>query len=135
MAELEEHHHPHRTQASANITSASDGSISQVNVNVSDLDAIFNSSGNPFSTTTISTIAVQAGEARIVLAILRVCHFFSYNKKKCLISLNKKSSDIVRVRIQQMEPDLMDIGSNLGDTIKYQTIHEELISKLKVKIC
>lgn len=28
----------------------------------------------------------------------------------------------------------MDIGSNLGDTIKYQTVHEELISKLKVKI-
>jgi hypothetical protein len=27
----------------------------------------------------------------------------------------------------------MDIGSNLGDTIQYQTVHEELISKLKVK--
>ena len=26
----------------------------------------------------------------------------------------------------------MDIGSNLGDTIQYQTVHEELISKLKV---
>ncbi|CAF2499044.1 unnamed protein product [Rotaria sp. Silwood2] len=114
MAEQEEHHHPHRTKASANIRSASDGSISQVNVNVSDLDGIFNSSGNPLTTTTISTIAVQAGESRIVLAILR-------------------SSDIVRVRIQQMEPDLMDIGLNLGDTIQYQTIHEELISKLKAK--
>jgi hypothetical protein len=33
-----------------------------------------------------------------------------------------------------MEPDLMDIGSKLGDTIQYQTIHEELISKLKVII-
>jgi hypothetical protein len=32
-----------------------------------------------------------------------------------------------------MEPDLLDIGTNLGDTIQYQTIHEELISKLKVK--
>lgn len=32
-----------------------------------------------------------------------------------------------------MEPDLMDIGSHLGDTIHYQTVHEELISKLKVK--
>lgn len=31
-----------------------------------------------------------------------------------------------------MEPDLTDIGSNLGDTIRYQTIHEELINKLKV---
>ncbi len=46
----------------------------------------------------------------------------------------KQSSDIVQVRIQQMEPDLMDIGSKLGDTIQYQTIHEELISKLKVII-
>ncbi|CAF3449488.1 unnamed protein product [Rotaria socialis] len=114
MAEQEEHHHPHRTQASANITSASDGSVSQVHVNVSDSDGIFNPSGNPLTTTTISTIAVQAGEARIVLAVLR-------------------SSDIVRVRIQQMEPDLMDIGSTLGDTIKYQNVHEELISKLKAK--
>jgi hypothetical protein len=75
MAEHEEHHHPHRTKASANIKSATDGSISQVNVDILDLDGISNSSGNPLSTTTISTIAVQAGEARIVLAILRVCHF------------------------------------------------------------
>jgi hypothetical protein len=80
MAEQEEHHHPHRTKASTNIKSASDGSVSQVNVNVSDSDGIFNSSGNPPSTTTISTIAVQAGEARIVLAILRVCHFFHIEK-------------------------------------------------------
>jgi hypothetical protein len=27
----------------------------------------------------------------------------------------------------------MDIGTNLGDTIQYHTVHEELISKLKVK--
>lgn len=33
-----------------------------------------------------------------------------------------------------MEPDLLDIGSNLGLTIQYQTIHEELINKLKVNI-
>jgi hypothetical protein len=80
MAEQEQHHHhPHRTMASARIRSASDGSISQVNVNVSDLDAIFNSSGNPLTTTTISTIAVQAGEAQIVLAILRVCCFFLFS--------------------------------------------------------
>lgn len=72
MAEQEEHHHPHRTMASANITSANDGSVSQVNVNVLDSDEIFNPSGGPLTTTTISTIAVQAGEARIVLAVLRV---------------------------------------------------------------
>lgn len=77
MAEQEDHHHhPHRTKASANIRSASDGSISQVHVNVSDLDTIFDSDGNPPTTTTISTIAVQAGEAQIMLAILRVNCFF-----------------------------------------------------------
>lgn len=26
----------------------------------------------------------------------------------------------------------MDIGSTLADTIRYQTVHEELINKLKV---
>jgi hypothetical protein len=79
MADQEEHHHHHhppRTKASPHIRSSSNGSISQVNVNVSELDAIFNSSGIPPSTTTISTIAVQAGEAQIVLAILRVCYLF-----------------------------------------------------------
>jgi len=90
MAEQDEHHHPHRTTASANIRSASSGSISQVNVNVSDLDAIFSSSGgNPPSTTTISTIAVQAGEARIVLAILRVYHFLYLKKIFIFIKLKK----------------------------------------------
>ena len=81
MAEQDEpyHHHPHRTMASANLKASSDGSISQLNVNVSDLDAIFDSNTNPPSTTTISTIAVQAGQAQIVLAILRVCYcFFSF---------------------------------------------------------
>ena len=43
-----------------------------------------------------------------------------------------KSSDVVRVRIQQMEPDIMDVGSDLARTVQLQTIHEELIHKLKV---
>lgn len=77
MAEEEDHHHPHRNQASAYIKSSSHGSISQLNVNVADLDGLFNPSGQPLTTTTISTIAVQAGEARIILAILRVCEFRS----------------------------------------------------------
>ena len=72
MAEDDEQHQPHRTRSSTNIRSASDGSISQLNVNVADLDGLLNFGGSPPSTTTISTIAVQAGEARIVLAILRV---------------------------------------------------------------
>ena len=73
MAEQEEFHHPHQTRASANIISTNDGSVSQVNVNVADFNGILNSSGHPLSTTTISTIAVQAGEAKLVLAVLRVC--------------------------------------------------------------
>ena len=68
----QQHHHPYRSMASANIKSASDGSISQLHVNVSDLDAIFDSAGVPPPTTTISTIAVQAGDAQIILAIHRV---------------------------------------------------------------
>lgn len=75
MAEDDEHHHPpppHRTQASAHIQSATDGSVCHLNVDVSELDGTLNFTGQPACTTTISTIAVQAGEARIVLAILRV---------------------------------------------------------------
>lgn len=81
----QQHHHPYRTMASANIKSASDGSISQLHVNVSDLDAIFDSAGIPPTTTTISTIAVQAGDAQIILAILRVNHF-SINQMICNIN-------------------------------------------------
>lgn len=29
----------------------------------------------------------------------------------------------------------MDIGTNLNDTIQFQSVHEELISKLKVNKC
>ncbi|CAL1540818.1 unnamed protein product, partial [Lymnaea stagnalis] len=68
----------------------------------------------PPSTTTISTVAVQAGRAKIVLAVLR-------------------SSEWVRVRVHQMEPDLMDVGSNLEEALQLQREHEQLIARLKSK--
>ncbi|XP_012936768.1 uncharacterized protein LOC101859779, partial [Aplysia californica] len=68
----------------------------------------------PPSTTTVSTVAVQAGRAKVVLAVLR-------------------SSEWVRVRVHQMEPDLMDVGSTLEEAIQLQREHEELIARLKSK--
>jgi len=72
------------------------------------------SDGEIQSTTTISTVAVQAGKAKIVLAIL-------------------KSHDWIRVRIQQMEPDLMDVGSTLEEAKILRREHDELLTKLNLK--
>ena len=80
MAEDDEPSQPPRTKSSTKMRSASDGSISQLNVNVSDLDGLLNLSSTPPSTTTISTIAVQADEAQIVLAVLRVIIAFEKEK-------------------------------------------------------
>ncbi|RUS90398.1 hypothetical protein EGW08_001893, partial [Elysia chlorotica] len=66
------------------------------------------------STTTISTVAVQAGRSKVVLAVLR-------------------STEWVRVRVHQMEPDLMDVGSTLEEALQLQKEHEELMSRLKSK--
>ncbi|BFZ21917.1 hypothetical protein BsWGS_24956 [Bradybaena similaris] len=68
----------------------------------------------PPSTTTISTVAVQAGRAKVVLAVLR-------------------SSEWVRVRVHQMEPDLMDVGSNLEEALQLKQEHDQLIGRLKAK--
>uniref|UniRef100_A0A1I8JGT9 Titin n=1 Tax=Macrostomum lignano TaxID=282301 RepID=A0A1I8JGT9_9PLAT len=66
------------------------------------------------STTTISTVAVQAGPARIVLAVLRC-------------------GEWIRVRIQQMDPDLYDIGASLEEAMEMQRVHEQLRYKLQAK--
>ncbi|CAH8869263.1 unnamed protein product, partial [Trichobilharzia szidati] len=71
------------------------------------------SDGYP-TTTTISTVAVQAGNARIVLAVLRCGNW-------------------IRVRIQRMEPDLYDIGGNADEARSLQEIHEHLCAKLASK--
>jgi len=76
--------------------------------------ADFSDAEQEASTTTISTVAVQAGKAKIVLAILR-------------------SHDWIRVRIQQMEPDLMEVGSSLEESMQLRREHDELLYKLNLK--
>ncbi|CAL8088024.1 unnamed protein product [Calicophoron daubneyi] len=71
------------------------------------------SDGSP-TTTTISTVAVQAGNARIVLAILRCGNW-------------------IRVRIQRMEPDLYDIGTNAAEAQALHEVHNNLCEKLAAK--
>uniref|UniRef100_A0A5K4FFR8 Nesprin-1 n=1 Tax=Schistosoma mansoni TaxID=6183 RepID=A0A5K4FFR8_SCHMA len=71
------------------------------------------SDGYP-TTTTISTVALQAGNARIVLAVLRCGSW-------------------IRVRIQRMEPDLYDIGGNADEARSLHEIHQHLCTKLASK--
>ncbi|CAH8612085.1 unnamed protein product [Schistosoma intercalatum] len=71
------------------------------------------SDGYP-TTTTISTVALQAGNARIVLAVLRCGSW-------------------IRVRIQRMEPDLYDIGANVDEARSLHEIHQHLCTKLASK--
>ncbi|THD24670.1 Titin [Fasciola hepatica] len=66
------------------------------------------------TTTTISTVAVQAGNARIVLAVLRCGNW-------------------IRVRIQRMEPDLYDIGGNAEEARALHQVHNHLCEKLAAK--
>ncbi|CAH8602960.1 unnamed protein product [Schistosoma mattheei] len=71
------------------------------------------SDGYP-TTTTISTVALQAGNARIVLAVLRCGSW-------------------IRVRIQRMEPDLYDIGASADEARSLHEIHQHLCTKLASK--
>ena len=43
-----------------------------------------------------------------------------------------QSNDWVRVRIQQMEPDLMEVGSNLEEAKQLRREHDDLLYKLGV---
>jgi len=40
----------------------------------------------------------------------------------------------IRVRVHQMEPDLMEVGSNLEEALQLQTEHDQLLSKLQVRV-
>uniref|UniRef100_A0A7M4F6F0 Uncharacterized protein n=2 Tax=Crocodylus porosus TaxID=8502 RepID=A0A7M4F6F0_CROPO len=57
------------------------------------------SSGEQFSTTTVSSVAVQAGNSRIVVAIL-------------------KSGKWVQLQLAEAEPNLLEIGGNQDETKK-----------------
>ncbi|XP_025072315.1 coiled-coil domain-containing protein 141 isoform X8 [Alligator sinensis] len=70
------------------------------------------SSGEQFSTTTVSSVAVQAGNSRIVIAIL-------------------KSGKWVQLQLAEAEPNLLEIGSSQDETKKLLQDHEQLLVRLK----
>ncbi|XP_073769243.1 coiled-coil domain-containing protein 141 isoform X2 [Danio rerio] len=67
--------------------------------------------GQP-STTTISTVAVQAGDSQIVVAIL-------------------KCGELVHIQLTEAQPNLLEIGNNQDETKKLLQEHEQLLAKLK----
>lgn len=66
------------------------------------------------TTTTISTIAVQSGETRIVVALLQ-------------------SKEWMQLKVQEMQPSITDIGTCLEDTILLHRQHEQVLEKLQSK--
>jgi len=49
----------------------------------------------------------------------------------CLVG-GLQSHEWIRVRIQQMEPDLMEVGSTLEEAKQLRREHDELLTKLNV---
>ncbi|GFS30544.1 coiled-coil domain-containing protein 141, partial [Trichonephila inaurata madagascariensis] len=70
-------------------------------------------SGTP-ATTTISTIAVQSGNTRIVIALLQ-------------------SKEWIQLKIQEMFPAMTDIGTNLREATDLYQQHEKVLEKLQTK--
>ncbi|OCT63666.1 hypothetical protein XELAEV_18044765mg [Xenopus laevis] len=64
------------------------------------------------STTTVSSVAIQAGNSRIVVAIL-------------------KCGALVELQLAEAIPNLLEIGSNQDETKKLLQDHEMLLGKLK----
>ncbi|XP_032879745.1 coiled-coil domain-containing protein 141 isoform X2 [Amblyraja radiata] len=82
-----------------------------MNCEVADMSSETDSGGRP-SATTVSTVAVQTGDSRIVVAIL-------------------KSGTCVELQLVESKPNLLEIGSNLDETKKLLNEHEILLVKLK----
>ncbi|ELW63756.1 hypothetical protein TREES_T100015003 [Tupaia chinensis] len=64
------------------------------------------------STTTISSVAVQAGDSKIVIAVI-------------------KCGKWVQLQLAESQPNLLEIGSNQDETRKLLHDHELLLAKLK----
>lgn len=47
-------------------------------------------------------------------------------------SFNLQSHDFIRVRIQQMEPDIMEVGATLEEARTLRREHDEILLKLNV---
>uniref|UniRef100_A0A8C7SFJ8 Coiled-coil domain containing 141 n=1 Tax=Oncorhynchus mykiss TaxID=8022 RepID=A0A8C7SFJ8_ONCMY len=68
--------------------------------------------GQPAATTTISTIAVQAGDTQIIVTVL-------------------KCGELVKLQLTEANPNLLEIGSNQDETKKLLDEHQQLLIKLK----
>ncbi|XP_055727116.1 coiled-coil domain-containing protein 141-like isoform X2 [Salvelinus fontinalis] len=68
--------------------------------------------GQPAATTTISTIAVQAGDSQIIVTVF-------------------KCESLVQLQLTEANPNLLAIGSNQDETKKLLHEHEQLLIKLK----
>uniref|UniRef100_A0AC11DST7 Coiled-coil domain containing 141 n=1 Tax=Ovis aries TaxID=9940 RepID=A0AC11DST7_SHEEP len=66
-----------------------------------------------FSTTTVSSVAVQAGDSKIVIAVI-------------------KCGKWVQLQLAESQPNLLEIGSNQDETKKLLHDHELLLAKLKM---
>uniref|UniRef100_A0A2K5DSA5 Coiled-coil domain containing 141 n=1 Tax=Aotus nancymaae TaxID=37293 RepID=A0A2K5DSA5_AOTNA len=70
------------------------------------------SPGVEFSTTTVSSVAVQAGDSKIVIAVI-------------------KCGKWVQLQLAESQPNLLEIGSSQDETKKLLRDHELLLAKLK----
>ncbi|XP_073927291.1 coiled-coil domain-containing protein 141 isoform X5 [Castor canadensis] len=68
--------------------------------------------GVGFSTTTVSSVAVQAGDSKIVIAVI-------------------KCGKWVQLQLAESQPNLLEIGSSQDETKKLLHDHEFLLAKLK----
>ncbi|KAG7330838.1 hypothetical protein KOW79_004807 [Hemibagrus wyckioides] len=68
--------------------------------------------GGQVSTTTLSTVAVQAGDTQIVVAVL-------------------KCGELVQLQLTEAHPDLLEIGNNQDESKKLLEEHDQLLVKLK----
>ncbi|KAM9664187.1 coiled-coil domain-containing protein 141 [Trichechus inunguis] len=70
------------------------------------------SPGVELSTTTVSSVAVQAGDSKIIIAVI-------------------KSGKWIQLQLAESQPNLLEIGSSQDETRKLLHDHELLLAKLK----
>ncbi|XP_019509561.1 PREDICTED: coiled-coil domain-containing protein 141 [Hipposideros armiger] len=70
------------------------------------------SPGVEFSTTTVSSVAVQAGDSKIVIAVI-------------------KCGKWIQLQLAESQPNILEIGSSQDETKKLLHDHELLLAKLK----
>ncbi|XP_047670586.1 coiled-coil domain-containing protein 141 isoform X2 [Tachysurus fulvidraco] len=68
--------------------------------------------GGRVSTTALSTVAVQAGDTQIIVAVL-------------------KCGQLVHLQLTEAHPDLLEIGNNQDESMKLLAEHDQLLGKLK----